>query len=163
MGKHKHPHVMRGRGRGFRWLRDHAAYAGDGCLKWPFGTDGKGYGSIGHESKLYKAHRMICILAHGQPPSPAFHAAHSCGRGNKGCVNPRHLSWKTPSENQQDSVRHGVYGKGVGWVGKLKKTQVSEIKALVGRLTNLELGTLYGVHPETIAKIRRGETWKEVA
>lgn len=63
-----------------------------------------------------------------------------------------------------DAIRSGHYGfSSGGRAGKLKAIEVSEIKALVGILTNVELGLLYGVHAETIAKIRRGETWQKVA
>jgi hypothetical protein len=62
-----------------------------------------------------------------------------------------------------DAVDSGRYGYGVGWRGKLSRQQVSGIKAMAGKLTNIELGLLYGVHAETIAKIRRGETWQKVA
>ena len=106
----------------------------------------------------------MCVLAHGEPPEARYQAAHSCNNGHLGCVNPNHLSWKTPRGNTIDAIRSGKYGySSAGRMGKLKSQQVSEIKALAGRLTNLELGILYKVHPETIAKIRRGETWRKVA
>ena len=63
-----------------------------------------------------------------------------------------------------DAIKSGHYGfNSGGKTGKLKVPQVSEIKALSGILTNIELGLIYSVHAETIAKIRRGETWRKVA
>jgi hypothetical protein len=152
-----------GKGRAFAWLQEHIGFSGDECLIWPMSRDDKGYGQLGYLGGVYKAHRLMCILAHGEPPTQTHAAAHECGNGHLGCVNPNHLEWKTPSANTMDAVRHGRYGHGVGWKGKLTARSVSEIKALAGRLTNVELGLLYKVHPETIAKIRRGETWRKVA
>lgn len=154
--------AMRGETR--LWLLGHVNYRGEDCLIWPFSRDDKGYGLVGiGDRKIGKASRVMCRMAHGEPPTAKHHAAHSCNKGHLGCVNPQHLSWKTPRENTMDAVRSGKYGSGVGWVGKLKAAQVSEIKALAGILTNIELGLIYKVHAETIAKIRRGETWKKVA
>lgn len=50
----------------------------------------------------------MCQKAHGDPPSPKHDAAHSCGRGHEGCVNPNHLSWKTKKQNQADRITHGT-------------------------------------------------------
>jgi hypothetical protein len=153
----------RGKGKAIAFLKAHVNYAGDDCLVWPMSRDDKGYGRLKHFGEVYKAHRLMCELAHGKPPTPLHMAAHSCGNGPLGCVHPHHVSWKTAAENTADAIRHGKYGHGVGWKGKLSKASVSEIRALGGRLTNLELGLIYKVHPETIAKIRRGETWRKVA
>lgn len=152
-----------GKGKCIRWLREHLTHAGTACLIWPYGRDDKGYGVLGFEGKIYKASRLIAILVLGPPPSEKYQAAHSCNNGHLGCVNINHISWKTPRGNTQDAIDSGKYGSGVGWKGKLKATQVSEIKALAGVLTNIELGLIYKVHAETIAKIRRGETWQKVA
>lgn len=154
---------MRNKGRGYLFLLAHVNYRGDDCLKWPLSCDSHGYAQVGVSNKLRKAYRVMCELAHGDPPTPTHHAAHSCGKGHLGCVNPRHLSWKTPRENVLDAVRHGRYGWGPGWKGKLSHEKASEIRALSERMTNSELGALYGVHAETIAKIRRGETWRKKA
>jgi hypothetical protein len=34
---------------------------------------------------------------------------HSCGNGDKGCVNPKHLRIGTPSENNADTLEHGTH------------------------------------------------------
>lgn len=155
--------TVRGKGEGIKIVLAHLDHQGDECLIWPLSCDDKGYGQLGYMGRVWKAHRLICIKVHGHPPSPDHEAAHSCGNGHRGCFNPKHLSWKTRSGNSRDAVEHGRYGKGVGWKGKLTKESVSEIKALVGRMTNIQLGLVYGVHAETIAKIRRGETWRKVS
>ena len=52
------------------------------------------------------------ILAHGEPPTPSYEAAHTCGKGHLGCTNPRHLRWATRSENHMDKNLHGTMPKG---------------------------------------------------
>src|SRR5690554_2084974 len=76
-----------------RWVLEAANYCGDDCLPWPFEMNKRtGYGSIKVEGVRVPASRMVCIVAHGEPPSTKHDAAHSCGV--RSCCNPRHLSWK---------------------------------------------------------------------
>ena len=98
----------KGKGKTFAWLIARVDYQGDDCLPWPFCRDGRvGRGRMGHEGKRPWAHRLMCELAHGPPPTPKHQAAHECGKGHYGCVNPRHLAWKTNSENQLDRRKNG--------------------------------------------------------
>lgn len=150
---------MAGRLSGMEWLQRHINYDGAGCLIWPMSRDTRGYGQVCVGSgKVRKASRVMCELVNGPVPSRKHEASHSCGRGNKGCVHPRHLRWQTASENQREAVKHGTHGRGYGRRGKLSATAVATIKG--SKLSNYQLGDFYGVHAETIAKIRRGETWK---
>lgn len=151
---------------GVNWLKARVAYQGDDCLTWPLACDSHGYGIVGAgNGRVRKAHRVMCELAHGNPPTPQHEAAHSCGCGNKGCVNPRHLSWKTRSENAFDTVRHGAHWRAGKQTPRYKLTaeQVAEIRALKGFLTQVELGVIYGVSHRNIGKILRGVTWRKVA
>ena len=45
---------------------------------------------------------------------------------------------------------------------KLTELQVQEIKRLKGTLTGKEIGTLFGVHKDTVNKILSGKIWKHV-
>src|SRR3990167_5821208 len=92
-----------GKGKAAAWLRAHADYHGDDCLIWPFARKQDGRGQIGYEGETYGAHEFMCILVNGPAPSPIHETAHSCGNGHGGCVNPKHLSWKTPTENHIDT------------------------------------------------------------
>lgn len=125
------PRYDKGKGRGYLWLRAHMNYAGDNCLIWPYSRlKIEGYGYLGHNGEIYRAHRLMCIMVHGEPPSPKHHAAHNCGNGHLGCVNPLHLEWKTVSENQKDRRRHGSYLGGIGSRTRLSEFQISEIRRL---------------------------------
>lgn len=72
------------------------------CIDWPFTVSECGYGRF---SAKMDAHRYVCTIVHGRPPSDKHEVAHECGL--RTCVNPAHLSWKTHYDNVQDSVRHG--------------------------------------------------------
>jgi hypothetical protein len=141
-----------------KWLFDHTGHQGDDCLIWPFTERADGYGAVRHEGRTYLAHRLMCELAHGEPPSPRHQAAHECGKGNKGCVNPRHLSWKTQHENQQDRWKHGT--QNIGQRGKLTYAERMEIRELRGKVTQAELAKRFGVDRTTIRCIQLKEPKK---
>ena len=132
------------------------SYQGDDCLRWPYGRGGAGYGYINH--KL--VHRLACERTHGAPPTQLHEAAHSCGKGHEGCCNPRHISWKTPSENFDDKRTHGtvVRGSSVS-VSKLTEQQVREIRALKGKMSQRAIGDLYGIKHSNVRNIFIGASW----
>lgn len=125
--------TTKGNGKTIQWIRDHQAYQHDDwCLMWPFSRT-RGYGTFVYLGKGYYAHRFMCELVHGEPPTPAHQAAHSCGNGHLGCVNPKHLAWKTQSENQLDCREHGTQAKtDTGNKGRLSLALADEIRALKG-------------------------------
>lgn len=136
----------KGRGKGYQWLRDHADYPGDACLIWPFSRDKTdGYGRTGYNGELFLAHRLMCILVHGEPPTKKHEAGHSCGKGHLGCCNPRHLSWKTRGENELDKRIHGTGGLSKGSRTKLTPDQIADIRRSKGVVTIKELARKYGI------------------
>lgn len=138
------------------WIVSHVSYAGDDCLKWPFGGT-NGYGVLKFQGEMVYAHRLMCDLVHGPSPSPEHQASHSCGNGHLGCVNPRHLSWKTASENQQDRIAHGRAGN--GWLGKITQKEADEIRSLKGKVTQKRLAEIYGITRSSISAIHTGNAW----
>lgn len=88
------------------WVRENSAHQGDDCLFWPFGSPRNGYGQVRISGVDMSASRFMCIVAHGAPSPENLHAAHSCGHGHLGCVNPKHLRWATASENALDLQIH---------------------------------------------------------
>lgn len=148
------------------WLKKHAKSASRSCLIWPFSIDAKtGYGRIsvkkpGGGSANASAHRYMCILAKGAPQSTRHQAAHACG--NRACVNPRHLSWKTQSENEADKLIHGMSNRGErSGSAKLTAEDVAAIRSATG-FTQQELADKYGVSRGHIAGLRRGRFWPEL-
>ena len=136
------------------WLAEALKYDGDDCVIYPFVPCQNGYGSIIVEGRTEYTHRFVCLRFKGQPPTRKHHAAHECG--NKLCVNPRHISWKTNSENQLDRP-----GQGTARVRRyiLTPEQVAKIRASEEKTAIL--AKQYGVNEVSIRQIRAGKTWKK--
>ncbi|QWY83309.1 HNH endonuclease protein [Rhizobium phage RHph_X2_25] len=149
------------KGEPLRWLLSHVDHADrDACLTWPFATFQNGYGMLASGDTNVGAHRYMCELVNGEPPTPEHLAAHSCGKGNDACVNPHHLRWATPQENTLDRYEHGTMILGEDHhKAKLTTEQVNEIRAIGRSMTQRDLAKLYGVCKSTIGYIIRGEHW----
>lgn len=136
-------------------------YIGDDCLIWPFHRDRQGYGRINR--KTYGEalpHRYVCRVSHGPPPSATHQAAHLCGNGHLGCVNPNHLSWKTPAENCADAITHGTTQRGErSAMAKLTEADVIYIRTLRGLVPQKELAQQFGVHPKHISRLQCAKRW----
>lgn len=132
------------------------------CLEWPFAKYKSGYPQVTVGGRTALTHRYICETVRGAPPTPEHHAAHSCG--NRACVNPRHLSWKTPTENQADKLLHGTHMRGERHnLAKLTEPQVREVLALRGRATQKEIATSFGITKSAVAHIHQGRSWAWVS
>lgn len=133
------------------------SYQGDDCLIWPFYKDRTGYAKI-HRNSL--VHRIVCEEINGPPPTPRHEAAHSCGRGKKGCCTPNHLRWATHAENEADKRVHGTQPRGSRHgLSKLTETQVREIRQLRQSMSQRAVGDLFGVSRATIGEIDRQKNW----
>jgi hypothetical protein len=126
-----------------QWLLARVNYRGKNCLPWPFTCHPKGYPMVGFEGRIQRAHRLMCRLAHGEPPTSKHQAAHLCG--NARCINPQHLSWKTNAENQRDRRRHGTQEGGIGSRSRLTVKQIAEIQSLKGVMTLRRTADKFGV------------------
>lgn len=136
------------------------AYAGNDCLKWPFYIRADGRGQVRFRGRDQLSSRVVCILAHGEPPSPSYEAAHSCGKGHLGCVNPKHLRWATMMENELDKFIHGTTPSGSkNGMAKLTESQVNEISILSTSGNRLALAIRYGVSERTIRRVANGNIW----
>lgn len=141
------------RSRNRLWLKQHLDYPhADCCLIWPFGRHRDGYGIVGKDGKMHYAHRMMCSLVHGDPPTPKHQAAHSCNRGHDGCVNPHHLSWKTAGENHKEGEWHPKI--------KINADQAREIRDLKGLEVANVTADRYGISPITVRQIQAGRIWR---
>jgi len=147
-------------GSGLAWIDANSTYTGDDCLLWPFSRDSKGYGGIKVGRIKTGAHRMMCIAANGEPPSPKHQAAHSCGNGHMGCCNPRHLEWKTKRQNENDKILHGTLLRG-SKIGnsRLTETDVLAIRAMVRVTSQSEVAKAFGIAQATVSAIQRRIIW----
>lgn len=158
MSARRSPRSNRGQGKAIAFIRAHADYQGDDCVMWPFARMPNGYGHFGFESTMYYSHRYMCQLTHGEPPTPKHHAAHSCHR--RACINPRHLDWKTLSQNMLDKRDNGTVN--VAWwgrKGKLTAVQAAEILSLKGRDTQRRIAARFGITESNVRNIHTGKTW----
>lgn len=138
-----------------QWIMDHLDHNGEECLTWPFSIDLKGYGRLTYKGASRIASRVMCTFVHGEPPTPRHHAAHKCGKGHLACVHPEHVRWRTPLQNRIEANEHGTGNQKAP--RRLTYDQVELIR--VSPKSSYDLAAEYGVHQDTIAQIRRGETW----
>lgn len=160
--KRRHGDPLKGRtpnGEWKRWLTENAVDPGhDDCVIWPFKTDDHGYARGGGK---IMPHRWVCKQVHGEPPEGNIHAAHSCGRGSSACVSGRHVSWKTPSENERDKLEHGTHHRGERHHNtRFTADQVRAIRSIPYSVTNRELADLLGISNSSVSRIRAGVDWK---
>lgn len=136
----------------------------DECIIWPFSRNAHGYATGTKRHGTCIISRQVCFDTNGQPRSPKMDAAHSCGNGHLGCVNSRHLSWKTKQENSDDSKRHGTLVRGSKQPNsKLVEGQVSEILRLIDSgVTQKKIAVMFGVSGSTISSINLGKKWRHV-
>lgn len=148
-------------GKGERFIRRHANSDSGECLIWPYSCRSKGYGQCWFRGRLMEAHRVMAMVAHGEPPSPFHHASHACG--NRPCVNPAHIRWATASENESDKKDHGTALVGErNPCAKLKEAQVAAIRTMQLYVTDSNLAPMFGVDRKTLAAIRYNRTWRNV-
>ena len=147
------------RGKPLKFFNSALSYRGDDCLIWPYAKS-HGYGMMRRDSKYRAVHRLVCESIHGAAPSPKHQAAHSCGNGNLGCINPRHLRWATRIENAADTIIHGTHNRGERCANaKLSSHDVIEIRAMAGTMTHKEISKMFGVGRQTVTDIISRRWW----
>jgi len=155
-------------GEPLNWIKDNSKYSGDECLKWPFDTSAYGYGVVKQDGKKRVASRVMCEVAHGLPPrGKIMDAAHSCGNGHLGCVNPKHLRWATRAENAADKKVHGTHREGektnFASITEAQAELIIKIAMSGSHTPQKEIADRVGVSVSIVGKILRGERWKFVA
>lgn len=145
------------KGKALEWLMTVAATCtSDTCLEWPFNKMGVGYGKVWVGGRYTGAHREICLIRRGPPPFDGAEAAHSCG--NRGCVNPGHISWKTRSANADDRKVHGTADAHAGIRHKprrlLSDAEVGAIRTATE--AGVVIAAAFGVDPSMVSKIKHG-------
>ncbi len=132
----------------------------DECIFWPWSGNNSGYGKVTINKKRVYAHRFVCEQVNGAKDG-AF-ACHSCGNGQRGCINPKHLYWGDASSNELDKIAHGTSNRGERHgMNKLTKEEVVRIKQILkcSTMTYKEIGTFFDVSAGAIHCIAKGRTW----
>lgn len=139
------------------WLTDYLANLPDStdCVEWPYGKGKWGYGVVRWNGKSKPVHIIVNEAVRGPRPA-GMETCHSCG--NRACVNPAHLRWDTPINNQRDKLKHGTHNRGNKHYGsKLTADDVQEIRRSSD--SQAQLAARFGVHPGTIQCVIDGRTW----
>lgn len=136
------------------------------CIIWPFARNEHGYGVFGKrrgEIASALVSRVICAEVHGMPPDRSYEAAHSCGNGHLGCINPRHLKWKTSKQNKDDQIRHGTrnYGERNGR-SHLTAEKVKSIRSMSATMRQRDVAKHFNIDPSTVSDIVHGKRWGHV-
>lgn len=123
-----------------------------------------GYPQIKINNKMKAASRVMYEIHNGEIPDD-FLVCHRCD--NPGCVNPEHLFLGSQKDNMADMRKKGRERKSKGsqnGIAKLNEQQVAEIKDLFNntKLTQQQIGDLFGVDQTTISLIKTGKHWKHV-
>lgn len=149
------------RGETWRFVDDVASkHTGDECLMWPFGgRRSLSYPRIMLNGVTFSVTRLLCERRNG-PPAAGDVAAHSCGMGHAGCVNPKHLRWATAAENSRERRDHGTMPIGAkSGTAKLTEDQARYIKAMRGRISERKLAAQFGVSSTAVRFIHLGRNW----
>lgn len=154
----------KGQGRGVQFLRTLVGHQDRECIPWPYACDRHGYGQCGFNGKIWRAHRLMCFLDQGEPPTPEHQATHECGNGHLGCVNPAHLLWKTETGNKRDAIRHDTFPRNrYGQCGKFKPDQVREIRRLAPTSTQVALSLQFGISTSALRDIINLKSYKHIS
>lgn len=147
-------------------LKRLAAIETDECVVWPYATAGqRGYGltyAPGGEKRY--CHREA-LLRRSSPPSPEKRYAIHGPCNNPLCMNYRHLSWGTPSQNNLDRRRDGTAPLGeANGIARLTERDVKRIRDRYkqGDISQEQLASQYGVATMTVNRAIRGISWSHI-
>lgn len=132
---------------------------GTACWLWTASVT-EGYGNMGWDKKIQKAHRISWKIHFGEIPDELC-VCHDCD--NRLCVNPSHLFVGTKQDNADDMVSKGR-GRGghapgeTHPVAKLLDADVEEIKRLhaTGQYTQKYIAAMFSVDQSHISRVVRG-------
>ena len=134
----------------------------DSCWDWEGNTDAYGYGALGRDGRVLKAHRVSYELHVGPIPTGA-QLLHSCDRPI--CVNPNHLRPGNARANTDDALERDRVRKGERHgQSKLTKQDVREMrqKRAQGR-TIKSLSEEYGISYGGARDAISGKNWKHLS
>ena len=132
----------------------------DGCWVWTGAIGTTGYGQLMIDGKVRTASRVAYELQNGPIPSGSF-VLHHCD--NRRCVRGDHLY---AGDHRQNMVDKKTRGRASGALGerniraKLSDADVLSIRA--SSVGTMALARQYGVHRDTIGRIRRGIQWRHL-
>lgn len=128
----------------------------DKCWNWKRCLDGSGYGQLGINGKLIRAHRVSYQLHVGPIPKKMC-VLHKCD--NPKCINPKHLFLGTHNDNMQDKVQKNRGRNNI----KISNNDVIKIKKMIFKeIPNFKIAKIYNVHESTISRLKLRKIWKTI-
>lgn len=137
-----------------------------GCWEFNGELTPNGYGRVKLDGKRVRLHRVSFSRLVGRIQEGIF-VCHHCDVRN--CWNPDHLFLGTHRDNVRD-----MWSKGRGRtsikcgsgnpLAKLTEDKVRSIRSIPNpqEVTLREIGSMFGVSPETIRKVLKGDLWQHV-
>lgn len=133
------------------------------CVYWPYARNAAGYAVFGKKRGAIRSAivaRVACEIVHGTPADRSLEAAHSCGNGHLGCINPAHVTWKTSRENKADQIIHGTRNRGDrNGRSKISSAVAQKILEMAVSRRNIDIALEVGLDPSTVSMIVRGKRW----
>jgi hypothetical protein len=123
------------------------------CWRWNGAKTKQGYGKHWHEGKTVPAHRWMYEQVNG-PVSNGLDLDHVRERGcrYRDCINPDHLEPVTPAVNTQRGMN-----------AKLTDTDVRQIRAMAGTMTQEVIAARFGINASLVSMIVNRKRWRNVA
>jgi hypothetical protein len=147
-------------GEPLRFLRAAHLHKADDCIFWPYASGTDGYGQVRYEGRMWRPSRLICLWTHGDPPTTEAHAGHSCDNGHLGCINRRHIAWRSAQENANDRLAHGtVLARESAPSARLSEGDVAKIRALAGQVSQEDLARRFAVSQGHVSRIILNKAW----
>lgn len=138
------------------WDRVDKSGGEDACWEWMMPKTTGGYGQFRRGDKMYAPHRVVLQWATQKEGKDLFATHGPCH--NKGCVNPEHLSWKTPKGNAADRTRDGTEHHGEEKAqSKLTEAQVLAIRS--DPRPQRQIAVAYGIARSNVHHIKSRHKW----
>jgi len=134
------------------------------CWEWMACRTRSGYGHFHVGSRTdgsmrqVRPHRLAYETLIGPIPE-GLQSDHLCR--NRPCIRPNHIEPVTGSVNCLRSPLMGRRGEAHG-AAKLRAAQIPIIRALRGKVRQVDLGRWYGVSQVLVSRIQRGGCWTHV-
>ena len=123
-----------------------------GCWLWKWATNTQGYGMVRHKGRFAQVIRRVKRVRKGQV------VRHSGRCVSRACINPKHLTPGTHSENMRDMQIDGT----ANFKRRLTDREAASIRrqaAKGGYGTQSKLARKFGCSQSTIRRIVIGETY----
>lgn len=136
-----------------------------GCWLWLGACHARGYGVIRIDRRTKRAHRVMYEIAKGVCLTSDVDVCHRCDV--RCCVNPDHLFVGSRAENMRDCSNKGRIVLPILSGDRCPNSRLTSEQVLAIRddkqQSNRALARKYGVDKGTIACIRDGRTWSDMA